>query len=401
MAKFSEIGINSYYYDLQEAGGKLRLTPEDFYVEELFDNFDRKDEGNVLILKLKVKNWEHNRLIRYIARSIGVSPKQIFFAGTKDKRAVKVQYLSIVGAKYKEFQLEDVSVLDHFYLDYPLTLGSHNGNFFKINVSNTKENIFSTNCRTVSEKGIFPNFYGPQRFGSMRPVTHLVGKAIVHNDFEYATRLFIGYPGDDRFKEERRKYFDNPDPNLHYETFPDALDLEKKVMMHLISNGNDFAGAIKELPKNLVEMFIHAYQGYIFNKILSKRLESSKDVEIGDILFSEGKLIRATEINIDTLRKNLLARKASPTGLVVGYNTEFASGMMGEIEREIIREEEIHEFEFKLPFSLKSKGERRPIFGFPSNMKCGDSTLEFILKPGAYGTSLLREIIRSDEMSDY
>jgi len=401
MAKFSEIGINSYYYKLDYCGGKLRSTPEDFYVEEIFDNIIGKDDGNVLVLKLQIKNWEHNRLIRYIARSLGVSPKQVFFAGTKDKRALKVQYLSIPGAKYKDFHLEDVSVLEYFYLDKPLTMGSHSGNFFRINVKNTISEIFSKNCKAVSAGNVFPNFYGPQRFGSMRPVTHLVGRAIVRNDFEEATRIFIGYPGEDRFREQRAKYYNNPDPSSNYESFPDALDLEKKVMKHLIENYGDFAGAIKVLPANLVEMFIHAYQGYLFNLILSKRLEYSKNIETGDILFYNGRMIKATEINIDKIRRNFISEKISPTGLVIGYESEFAGGIMGEIEREVISNEGIQGFEFKLPFGLKSKGERRPIFTFPLNMKCFENSLEFTLKPGAYGTSLLREILRSDEMSDY
>ncbi|MGC8546442.1 MAG: tRNA pseudouridine(13) synthase TruD [Thermoplasmata archaeon] len=401
MAKFSEIGINSYYYDLDYCGGKLRYTPEDFYVEEIFENIIEKDDGNVLVLKLKVKNWEHNRLIRYIARSLGVSPKQVFFAGTKDKRALKVQYLSIPGAKYRDFQLEDVAILKYFYLDKPLTMGSHSGNFFRVIVKNTLSETFARNCNAVSAGSVFPNFYGPQRFGSMRPVTHLVGRAMVRNDFEEAARIFIGYPGDDRFKDEREKYYNNPDPSSNYESFPDALDLEKKVMKHLIENEGDFVGAIKELPQNLVEMFIHAYQGYLFNLILSKRLEYSKNIEIGDVLIYNGRLIKATEINIEKMRRNFISEKISPTGLVIGYESEFAGGIMGEIEREVISNEGIHEFEFKLPFGMKSRGERRPIFSFPSNMKCLENSVEFTLKPGAYGTSLLREIMRSEEMGDY
>ncbi len=401
MAKFSEIGVSRYYYDLDYCGGKLRSTPEDFYVEEIFENIAERDEGNVLVLKLMVKNWEHNRLIKYIARSLGVSPKQVYFAGTKDKRALKVQYLSIPGAKFREFNLEDVSVLKYFYLDKPLTMGSHSGNFFKINVKNTDAERFSQNCNAVAEGGIFPNFYGPQRFGSMRPVTHLVGSAMVRGDFEEATRIFIGYPGDDRFREEREKYYNNPDPKSVYQNFPDALDLEKKVMKHLIEREGDFAGAIKVLPDNLVEMFIHAYQGYLFNLILSRRLEYSKNIELGDILTYNGKLVKATEVNIEKMRKNFISGKISPTALVIGYESEFAGGIMGEIEKDVISNEGIQGFQFKLPFGMRSKGERRAIFSFPSNIKCRENSVEFILRPGAYATSLLREILRSEEMSDY
>ena len=33
------------------------------------------------------------------------------------------------------------------------------------------------------------NFYGYQRFGSKRPVTHLIGKAILQRDFDMAVDL--------------------------------------------------------------------------------------------------------------------------------------------------------------------------------------------------------------------
>lgn len=401
MAKFSEIGIFGYYYDLESAGGKLRELPEDFFVEEIFNEIKEKEDGEVLILKMKVKNWEHNRLIRYVARSLGVSPKQVYFAGTKDKRSLKIQYLSIPGVRYRDFKLDDVEVLKYFYADKPLTMGSHNGNLFRIKVSNATRDIFSRNCGIISTIGIFPNFYGPQRFGPLRPVTHLVGRAMVKEDFEEATRIFIGYPGNDRFREERERYYVNPVPRLHMDTFPEALDLERKVLHHLVNNEDDFAGAIKELPRNLVEMFIHAYQGYLFNMIVSKRLAESKNIEIGDIVVSEGKIIKVTDINIEKIRKLLVARKASPTGLIIGYESEFASGMMGEIEREVMNEEGIESYEFKLPFGLRSKGERRPIFSFQDSMKCDNDTVEFILPPGSYATSLMREIIRSDDMENY
>ncbi len=398
---FSEVGIYGYYLDLTPAGGKLRKESEDFYVEEQFDSLKKKEDGNVLVLKLKAKNWEHNRLLRFVARSNHVSPRRILFAGTKDRRSVKIQYFSIPGLKYKEFHLDDVEILEHFYLDAPLTIGSHKQNLFAIRVSDTDSGAFLSNCMKVAESGMVPNFYGPQRFGAMRPVTHLVGKEIVKGNYEEAVRIFVGYPGEDRFAGIRKEYYDNPDPESALKNFPESLDLERNVLEHLIREKGDYSGAIKRLPENLVSMFIHAYQGYIFNRILSARLEVNKSLMQGDIFRRNGEFIKINILNLEKMNALFLKRGGSPTGLVIGYDTEFAGGKMGEIENEVVFQEGVKPTDFKLPFGLSSKGERRDFYLKFTNMECSGETVKFSLPPGGYATSVLREIMRVDEMANY
>ena len=401
MSKFTEIGISNYYYDFKPSGGRLRESPEDFFVEEKFPELERKETGNVLILKLKARNWEHNRLIRYLARSMGVSPKRIYFAGTKDKRSLKVQYFSIPGAKYKDIKLEDVDILDHFYLERPLVTGSHTGNFFRIRVVDCDLDTFRENCGRIASVKKIPNFYGPQRFGALRPVTHLVGRELVKGNYSEATRLFIGFPGNDRFAKERKKYYDDPDPKSHLREFPQALDLEIKVLKHLVEHPDDNVGAIKELPDNLVQMFIHAYQGYLFNMILNKRMSVEKGLMAGDIFHLNEDYMKVTELNMSRLKKSFEEGKGAPTGLVIGYGSEYASGLMGKIEREVVTEEGIEESNFKIPFGLKSKGERRDLFFSVPDLVCGDGSVEFTLGPGSYATSLIREITREEKMENY
>lgn len=398
---FSEIGVSGYYYELPPSGGKLREKSEDFYVEEQFDRLDKKEDGNVLVLKLRAKNWEHNRLIRFVARSNHVSPNRIYFSGTKDRRSVKVQYLSIPGVKFREFSLNDVEILEHFYLDSPLAVGTHSRNHFVIKVSNSDENTLISNCRAVREGGIVPNFYGPQRFGSVRPVTHLVGREIVKGNYQEAVRTFVGYPGQDRFAEIRREYYDNPDPSEGLKNFPESLDLERGVMQYLETHPDDYSGAIKILPGNLVSMFVHAYQGYMFNRILSKRLEISKSLIIGDIYRNDNEFIKVNSMNIDKMNSLFKRGIGSPTGLVVGYDTALVEGKMGEIEGEILHQEGISTVNFKLPFGLGSKGERRDLFLRFENIDCSGSTIEFSLPPGGYATSVMREIMRVEDMANY
>ena len=398
---FAEIGVSGYYLDLESSGGKLRKNSEDFYVEEQFDSLEKKEDGKVLVLKLKSKNWEHNRLIRFLARSNHISPKRILFAGTKDRRSVKVQYFSIPGARYRDFHLDDVEVLEHFYLDSPLTVGSHSRNFFQIRISDSDSTIFQTNCGSVKKAGMVPNFYGPQRFGSLRPVTHLVGKEMLKGNYKEAVRIFVGYPGEDRFAEVRKQYYENPDPVMGLSIFPESLDLERMVMEHLVNNQEDYSGAIKKLPDNLVSMFVHAYQGYIFNKILSRRLKMKKFPLPGDVFHLNDEFIRINNLNLDKMALAFNRGDGSPTGLIIGYDTDLATGAVGDLENEVVEQEGIKTSDFKLPFGLSSRGERRDLFLRFKDFDYDDSTVRFALPPGGYATSVLREIMRVDEMANY
>lgn len=401
MVNFSEVGVESFYYSLTPSGGKLREKPEYFYVEEIFQNIERSEDGKVLVLKIRAKNWENNRLIRFIARSNHVSPKRVYFAGTKDRRSLKVQYFSIPGLKFREFTLKDVEILDHFYLDKPLTLGSHLENAFKVRVIDCNPIRFKENCTAVKDGGVVPNYYGPQRFGPLRPVTHLVGKEMVKGRYEEAVRVFIGYPGEDRFASLRKEYFDDPSPKKFVDDFPRSLDLERKVMYYLINNPEDYVGAIKQLPDNLVSMFIHAYQGFIFNRILSKRLKVSKELVIGDVYKTGSQLIKINPMNIKKFNDDFSKGNGTPTGLVVGYESESARGEMGKIEEDELAREEVSGLDFKLPFGFRSKGERRDLFLRPRNIVFGDCNVEFSLPPGGYATSVLREIMRVEKMENY
>ena len=64
---------------------------------------------------------------------------------------------------------------------------------------------------TVSE-GI-PNYFGLQRFGASRPVTHLVGEWILKGNYEQAVITYVGQAFDgeaEHVREIRNKVFNHP-----------------------------------------------------------------------------------------------------------------------------------------------------------------------------------------------
>ena len=124
--------------------------------------------------------------------------------------------------------------------------------------------------------------------------------------------------------------------------------------------------------------------------------------------------IPVTESNIEKVNTQLVRKKAVVTGLLVGYETLFAQGEMGEIEHTIINAEKIDPRDFiipEIPF-LSSGGLRRPLLAFLPSLEWtlhSDEysqnqqalTMRFELQKGCYATSLLREIMKSTDPRKY
>ena len=421
------VGIEEFYTKERGIGGKLRFIPEDFDVTEVPLDMPEVDDGDFVIAKVTAKNWETNHLLNTISKELKISRKRIGFAGTKDKRAVTTQFISIYYLKkdLPTISLKDVTLSFLYRSDRKLKIGDLRGNKFLIRIrdvdidKNTLEAKINNLLKELN--GIFPNFYGIQRFGVIRPVTHIVGKYIVKGDFEKAVETYLTYSTELESDEERnaREKFareKNIKDALNY--FPIHLSFERSLLNGLIEN-NDYCNALQNLPNNLVTMFIYAYQSYIFNRILSERIRRDLPLDkavIGDLILPRGenKSIPVTERNINKINRALERRKCDITGLLPGYDVDIARGEMGEIEEKIIEEEGLDYRDFIIPEipSLSSSGGRRAIAAdfdefewrvTDDDLNAGKSTVElkFFLRKGIYATSFLREIMKADSITCY
>ena len=292
-----KIGIETFFTPFKGIGGKLRTTPEEFIVNEISNYPPKKENGKFTIADVTSNNWETNHLIRELSKNLHISRKRIGFAGTKDKRANTTQLMSfykITIDELSKIKIKDIEIENIYTSDRPVKIGNLVGNRFLITVRNIDKKVSSDSISdivTFIEKyGGFPNFYGVQRFGIIRPITHVVGKYIVRNNFKKAVMTYIANPieGEDEESFGLRKSLEN---NLDFATalklYPDKLDFEKAILNKLVQNPNDFVSALKELPKNLLTMFIYAYQSYLFNRILSERIKKKIPLNkavLGDII---------------------------------------------------------------------------------------------------------------------
>ncbi len=416
------IGLEVFYTSTKGIGGRLRAVPEDFRVEEVPLLPPEKPNGRYVIARVQARNWETNRLIDALARGIGIDRRCISFAGTKDKRAVTVQYMSFKASldAVENCTLPDV-VISHAYMaEQRLKMGSLIGNRFEIKVRDTElegSELRDTVSKTKGELRAlagFPNFFGVQRFGAVRPITHLVGRSIVEGDFKRAVMLYLSstFGMEDRGIEEARKCAGKGDYEGALALLPSSLRFERRMLEHLRNHPDDFIGALTYLPLNLLRMFVHAYQAYLFNRILSERIRRRLPINeavAGDIVIPQGKhglpdtkrMIFVTEANIGKVNVQCRKGRAYPTAPLFGMEGAIATGEMGDIEHRIIEREGIDEENFHIPEmpKLSAYGTRRALISHADDLTITvlDNMVDFSfsLKKGCYATSLLREFMKA------
>ena len=423
-----EIGIEVFYTSTKGTGGRLKVNYDDFIVNEVSIYPEKAENGKYAIAKITSTNWETNRLVRMISRNLGITRNKITFAGTKDKRAITSQLFSIEAPvdAVRALSMHQVVVEDVYASKKHITIGDLIGNSFQIKLKNTElkgEEMVQSVSRTRDELealGGFPNFFGVQRFGSIRPVTHLVGKHIVHGDFDKAVMVYIGNPNDEE-EECSRLPRQHLQETMDFETamqeFPRTLTFERMLIGWVLRNPGDWSGAIRTLPPNLQMMFVHAYQSYLFNLILSERIRRGIPLDrpiVGDVVLpadrtgyaDHDKPVPVTKFNLDLVEKSVREHKAFVSGVLFGSGSKFAEGEMGEIERKAITTEGVQLQDFIVPqiAECNSRGSRRELVAPFKDLRLDlaeDSVeLSFVLGKGCYATVMLREFMKSD-LLDY
>ncbi len=423
-----DIGIEVFLTPTPGIGGRARKSPEDFVVEEVSRYPERQDDGRFVIATVTSTNWETNRLVRQLSKALRISRNKIGFAGTKDKRAVTTQLMSFEAPleEVTGLRLHQIVISDAYRARKPMTIGDLVGNSFRVTVRDCNlrdeelEKAARGTASALEELGGFPNFFGVQRFGALRPVTHVVGRHIVRGEFERAVMAYVANPmqgeGEDS-REARRMLDETRDFAAALASYPKKLTFERTVIAHLAKNPDDYSGAIGALPPNLQMMFTHAYQSHLFNKVLSQRIRAGLPLDrpvVGDVvlptdrsgLIDREARILVTEENLDLVERRMAERKAFVSGILFGSESEFAEGEMGRMERQTIEAEGIRREDFIVPElpQCSSKGSRRELLArldkLEMTVRGQDLALSFSLDRGCYATALLREFMKAG-VSDY
>jgi tRNA pseudouridine13 synthase len=191
----------------------------------------------------------------------------------------------------------------------------------------------------------------------------------------------------------------------------------------LAEKPSDFAGAFKRLPTKLLELFIQAYQSYLFNRFLSGRIKDGLPLnaaEIGDYVVNVEKsgvplpkMYRTasyeTLTEINRAVRNGKMRLAIP---LIGFRQRASQGVQGEIENTILEEEGVSPNDFKISAmeEMGSRGELRAISAPLSDFTLNDVTydtrdprnrtvkVDFTMYRGSYATIVLREFMKPHDV---
>lgn len=409
------LGLCWYANDAPGIGGRLRDAPEDFHVEEC-EKPPPLTGGPYLVCRLAKRNWEQNKAIRFIADRLGISHRRISFSGTKDRRAVTTQLVAfyrVDADAIRALSLPGMTLEPLGAANRALALGDLYGNRFRVVVHGCDSVEIEARCaaaREAVEKGI-PNYVGLQRFGVVRPVTHLVGRLLASGDIEGAVTTYIGHacPTEaEPVRAAREAYRADRDPRAALARFPVSLRFERAMLHHLSSAPDDWPGAIRVLPPKLASMLVSAYQSHLFNRVLSARIARGVPldrVESGDrLLFSDGRVDTATARNLGPAQQ-LVDRKRAAVGIAMPGSEPFVeAGETDAATRALLCGDGIDESGFGraaalvgTPFSGAVRTVRLAA-GVGVTVEEDAVSLRFALGPGRYATTVCREFMKAEPL---
>ena len=365
---------------MKAIGGRLRQRIEDFKVEEVPKPLPEGDDYTVFWMEKF--NWDTNGAIRMLARSLKVSIKRFGIAGTKDKRAVTKQRVSVWNIEpdaLEKVRIRDIRLYDFEKSGERINLGDSEGNRFTViirDIDLDKEETRKRLEETFSEmeKGIL-NRFGPQRFGEVRTITHLVGKEMLKSNFEGAVRIYLAkvFEKEPDDAKEARSALDSAWGTKEgylkaLEMFPKRLKYERSMLDYLSKNPNDFAGALRRVSKRLRKMFVNAFQSWIFNQVAEEGEDAVK---------------------------------------LPGYDTELGNSSSDKKIKEILEKEGIRLEDFRMRSmpELACTGSERKVMLVPKDLNIIEiadddfnegkrkATISFALPSGAYATVVLSKVI--------
>ncbi|MBN1941080.1 MAG: tRNA pseudouridine(13) synthase TruD [Candidatus Diapherotrites archaeon] len=405
-------------------GGTIKLRYSDFIVEEIglhgnarVKRFLQEDalnkatpikvpkgqsrENSQLLCEMEKYNADVNFCLRRMSRFFQLSRKRFGYAGLKDKRGITSQFITIFNPNIEKLELFQSRTLDLRPIKWQkerLEIGDLKGNSFTITIRGIELEEKELKKRVKEffkeAKGGVANYFGEQRFGGIRKVTHLVGKEFVKGNVKEGVMLFLTHPSDREqvdIAEARRNLLESMNFSKASKEFPFKYRYERALIHHLCRFENDFAGAFRMLPKSLRFLFVHAYQSHLFNRIIEERLKSGiglKKIK-GDILID-----------------------GNPSAVLFGFESELAKGKAGEIEARVLKGEgfELSDFKVKALPEVSSKGSRKGIVLKPKKLKFlgvgedefnpgkGFAKISFDLEKGAYATTVLGELMKKGDL---
>lgn len=330
-------------FEAPAVSAMIRMLPEDFQVVEDL-GFTPEGSGEHVFLRVRKRLANTAWVARQLAIFAGVSPRQVSYAGLKDRHALAEQWFSVHlpgksdpdWSRCRDEGGDSFRILEQCRHGRKLRRGALKGNRFCIVVrglQGPKEDL-AARLDNLTANGV-PNYFGEQRFGHE-------GANITH-----AEAMFAGKPVQDR--QQRGLY-------------------------------------------------LSAARAYLFNQVLARRVSAGSWNQglAGDVMVHEGSRSQFLAPVIDaSISQRVTALALHPSGPLWGKGELVSRFTVRDLEQSVVVDYP------HLCRGLEAAGlvqERRPlrlrVEALQWQWEADDVlVLGFKLLAGAYATSVLRELV--------
>jgi len=320
---------------------RLRVTPEDFRVDEV-PLYAASGEGDHTFVRIEKRLRTTEEVARDLARASGTSPRDVGYAGRKDRRAVATQWFSVPGLdpeRALDLQLAGARVLEAARHPHKLRTGQLRANRFDLVVAGVDAELCdaaAARLERACELG-FPNRFGHQRFGR------------------------------------------------------DGCNVERA---QRLLRGDGASGG-----RRAARFLLSALQAAVFNAVLAARPAPPHQIEHGDVAVrhDSGGLFVVEDPACEAARA--AAFEISPTGPIFGKRVLAPTGAVAERERSALAAYGVDLERLRPPAGIRLRGARRALRARPEAAllaRSGDRMrLRFALPSGSYATVLIEELLNT------
>jgi tRNA pseudouridine13 synthase len=407
-------GIEYYATEFDGMGGTIKKNTEDFHVQEIISNIFLKQispeqtRSNIFpVYEIRKKGMDSSHAILTLKKKTGLDLKIV---GIKDAKATTIQYASSNSSTRKVVKNMDLGKIKLTLVGFsrkPIEKNNLVGNTFDIRIIEPKRDKLDNIAQFLCDINSLGNYYGLQRFGSERLVTHLVGKAILERKFDKATEILLTYTTkyDSKFSREiREKLIDiKSNPNLLRE-IPPGMDIEINLAQAILK-GKDSISALRTIPINIRRLFVQAFQAYLFNKTLSIAIRDEFSLTVpeeNDLCFDvfDDNLIFGKIRKYEKEKPTDSRIQRLPIIRLPGYSFQPGKNRFDKIIKEFMKHENITAKDFfikEMQEISESGGFRQACYvckNFKYKKEENSLLVGFSVPKGSYATVLLRELIK-------
>ncbi|KAL8265860.1 hypothetical protein R6Q59_003204 [Mikania micrantha] len=252
--------------------------------------------GKFLKFHLCKENKDTQEALGLIGKMLGIQPRSFGFSGTKDKRAVTTQQVTVFKQQANKLaslnkRLIGIKVGDFSYVNEGLLLGQLHGNRFTITLRGVvadSEDTVKAAADALGKTG-FINYFGMQRFGTGSIPTHLIGAKLLRGEWKVAVSMILDpREGEkDDIRRIREYYKESEDIDGTLRQLPRYMVAEKAILQCLKTSSGNYLQALKAVPRTLRMMYVHSYQSYLWNHAASMRVQKygADQVVLGDLVY--------------------------------------------------------------------------------------------------------------------